>query len=317
MSLRSAEIVEVAYELLLSREPDPAGLKHWTMALENGLTKDNFIRAVLTSAEFREKSAESEQLQSYENVDLIIPFKDFELRVPASDQSLVPHLLKYRSWEPHLTQYLTNQLRPDHVFFDVGANIGYFTVLCAPRVERVVAFEPGVRARRYCERNIILNDLRNVDLHAYGLWHEDAKLHLRTEPNGVNAAITASVDPLNSESIDVVSLDKYIADGRLVISRLDVMKMDVEGAELLALKGMLETIARFRPTIVMELNRPMLWTFDITVEDIWQFLQHIEYDVRAFEPWQQKEPVAVSNIGALKDLCPEDGIIDLVVTPRT
>src|SRR5262245_54160947 len=138
------ETVRTAYNLLLNREPEPAAIEYWTAQLQKGLPQDQFVQTVLESGEFREKvSTRHDRL--YDDVDLIIPIVGRQWRVPATDRALVPHLLDARCWEPHLTRYLLRELAPSDVFLDVGANVGYYVVLSAPHVERVVAFEPGER----------------------------------------------------------------------------------------------------------------------------------------------------------------------------
>jgi FkbM family methyltransferase len=252
----------------------------------------------------------------YDDVDLIIPVRDRRFIVPASDRSMVPHLLAYRCWEPHLTRYLTQELRPSHTFMDVGANFGYFSVLCAPLVDRVIAFEPATRTHRYCRANIDFNGLTNVELHCAGLWSEDAALHIASDSSGVNAVIARSADGAAVEPMQAVSLDGLIRSGHLTLSRLDVVKMDIEGAELAALAGMRETIARFGPAIVMEMNRPMLAAFGVTLEDVWDFFAGLSYDLRVFEHWQERDPVAAGSVDALRLLCPRDGLTDIVAVPR-
>src|ERR671918_1498992 len=95
MLQRAEHVVEVAYNLLLSRDPDPAGLKHWSSALESGLPTVEFVRAVLLSGEFRQKMSVPDDINQYRDVDLIIPVGGSKLQVPASDAQLVPHLLKH------------------------------------------------------------------------------------------------------------------------------------------------------------------------------------------------------------------------------
>ena len=259
-------------------------------------------------------TASIEDAARYDDVDLIIPVRNQRFIVPASDRSVVPHLLTYRCWEPHLTRYFSRVLQPSHTFMDVGANFGYFTVLCAPLVERVIAFEPAARTRRYCASNIAVNGLTNVELFSCGLWNETAALQLLSDASGVNAVISSSNDPA-LEPIEVVSLDGWRAEGRLQLSRLDMIKMDVEGAELAALAGMKDTIAQFRPAIVMEANRPMLATFGITIDDVWAFFTALGYELRVFEHWQERDPIAASTLDELRDRCPSGGLTDIVATP--
>jgi FkbM family methyltransferase len=315
--IQPADVVRSAYNLLLGRDPEPAGLRHWSHALENGLSRVEFVRAILASAEFRDTMTAVEDLTRFQNVDLIIPVCGRALRVPASDVSLVPHLLKHRCWEPHVTRYLRQQLRRSHVFLDVGANLGYFTVLCAPLVERVVAFEPVVRTYDYCKANVEMNGLTNVDLRRCALWCEDTTLQIRTDSSSV---MTASVVPEGqappSESIDAVSLDSLIGDGRLSLDRLDVLKMDAEGAEMSALRGMRSTIERFRPQIIMEVNRPMLAALGAAVEDVWDFFDDLSYGIGALEHWKEQDPIPVESVDDLKRLCPSDALIDIVAVSR-
>jgi FkbM family methyltransferase len=308
------QVVEAAYQLLLNREPDAAGLKHWSSALAQGLPTIDFVRAVLASAEFRSK-VPNDAPTTDGDVDLIIPVQGAQLRVPASDLSLVPHLLKHRSWEPHIANWLAQTLRPEHVFVDVGANIGYFTVLCAPLVSRVVAFEPGSSSFRYCRENVKLNGLQNVELHPYGLWHESATLRIKRDDSSLmTAAVDRSGDNVSGETIRSVALDEFVGS-HLQLSRLDVVKMDIEGAELSALRGMTRTLARFRPAIVMELNRPALAALGSTVDEVWGLLTSLSYQIHAFAGWDVRAPEPVSTLSELKARCPDDTLIDIVAIP--
>jgi FkbM family methyltransferase len=312
------EVVRAAYNLLLSREPEPVGLRHWASALQNGLSRVEFVRAMLASAEFRQTMAAIEDLTPYQDVDLIIPIRGQQFRVPASDISLVPILLKYRCWEPHITRYLTREIRPSHVFVDVGANVGYFTVLCAPLADRVVAFEPVARTCGYCRTNVELNKLTNVELRQQALWHEETTLQINLDSSSVmTAAVVTNGSAATFETISAVSLDGLIATGRLDLPRLDILKMDAEGAELSALIGMHETLARCRPRIVMEINRATLALLGASVDEVWDCLSDLSYEIRAFEPWKEQDPVPVASLDDLKRLCPPDSLIDIVAIQRS
>jgi FkbM family methyltransferase len=311
---RSDDVVAAAYNLLFGRDPEPAGLKHWSSALEDGLPRTEFLRAMLASEEFRQRMPAEEALTKHRDVDLIIPIQNRQFRVPASDTSLVPHLLAHRCWEPHVLNWLTRTLHPSHVFVDVGANIGYFTVLCAPLVARLVAFEPASISYEYCKANVALNGLTNVDLRPFGLWHEDSTLTIRRDASSLMTAAVAAGNGGTVETIRAVSLDGLIRRG-LEMPRLDVIKMDIEGAELCALRGMTDTLARCRPAIVMELNRPALAACGATVDEVWDLLAGLSYDVRAFEGWDARDPVPVGTLEDLKARCPEDTLIDILAVP--
>ena len=316
-TLASEEVVRLAYHLLLNRDPEAAGLRHWSSAIDNGLSRIEFVRAVLASPEFRQQMTVAD-VSGFRDVDLIIPLGQQKLQVPASDISLVPHLLKDRCWEPHITRFFDRELRPDHVFLDVGANLGYFTVRYAPKVARVVAFEPAAANRGYCATNIAINRLDNVELHAVGLWHEDTTLHVRTDSSCVGMAAITLADDVSEGSVEEIraaSLDTMVRDRIVDLPALDFIKMDIEGAELSALMGMRETIARHRPCIVMEINRPALAACGATVDGVWDFLTTRGYRISAFEHWQARDPHPLATLDDLKRLCPADTLIDIAAVP--
>jgi FkbM family methyltransferase len=308
----SEGLVRSAYRLLLDREPEPAGLKHWSEAITGGLTRNEFLRSMIASAECREK-IESADFGKYRDVDLIIPLGAQRLRVPASDLSILPILLEHRCWEPHITAYLTSRLRPEHVFMDVGANLGYFTVLCAPLVERVVAFEPVDSTRGYCAANVSGNGLTNVDVYAYGLWHEETTMRISHDSSSV---VGASITQASGDLVWCMALDGMIARGELSLSRLDFVKMDIEGAEVSALTGAEQALSRFRPEVIMEVNGSALARHGRTVDDVWRIFARLGYGVRAFEHWVGADPEPVNGPEALKRLCPDDdGLVDVVAIP--
>jgi FkbM family methyltransferase len=310
------ELVKAAYNVVFGRDPEPAGLRHWASAVQHGLRREDLLRALLSSLEFRQHMGVVEGFSKYEDVDLIIPLQGHQFRVPAAELSLVPHLLDDRIWEPHLTRYLRLTLKTTDLFMDVGANLGYFTVICAPLVRRVVAFEPVSTTHKYCEANIVLNGLTNVDLYKYGLWSDDTETHIRADPSSLmSASISRDNSVPATESICCVSLDGMIQRGELHIPRIDVIKMDIEGAEAFALQGMKQAILRFRPMILMELNRPALGRFGKTLEDVWDFFRSISYMIEAFTHWQEIDPTPVRSVEQLQRLCPADGLIDILARP--
>jgi FkbM family methyltransferase len=306
-------IVKRTYKVLLGRDPDSGGLKHWTSCLDSGLTEPDFLRSVLSSAECQGRLGSTDTFNKHRDVDLIFSAQGREFRLPAADLSLVPHLLEHRSWEPHITRYLTRNLKSDDIFVDVGANLGFFTVLCAPLVSRVIAFEPVSLSHHYCRGNIELNRLTNVDLFQCGLWSEDTTVNIKTDPSNMGgASISRDGSTFGVESIRCASLDAMIASGEARVPSIAIIKMDIEGAEPFALEGMKASLERFRPKIVMELNRPALARFDTTVADIWNFFTSRSYKLLAFKHWEEIDPYPVDTVEELLALCPQDSLLDLL-----
>jgi FkbM family methyltransferase len=305
--------VKRIYNVLLGRDADPGGLKHWTSYLDSGMNEVDLLRSVVSSTEFRGRVESTDAFNKYRDVDLIFSAQGREFRLPAADLSLVPHLLEHRSWEPHITRYLTQNLTPDDVFIDVGANLGFFTILCAPLVSRVIAFEPVSLSHRYCKANIALNGLTNVDLFQCGLWSENTTANIKTDTSNMGgASISRDGSAFGVESIRCVSLDSMIASGEASVPSIAIIKMDIEGAELFALEGMKASLEKFRPKIVMELNRPAMSRFNTTVADVWNFFSSRSYKLFAFRHWEEIDPSPLGTEEELLALCPQDTLLDLL-----
>jgi FkbM family methyltransferase len=168
-------------------------------------------------------------------------------------------------WEPHVTAVFRSLLRPGNVVVDVGANIGYFTLLAARLVGsegRIYAIEPSPGTHAALVRNIRLNELRNVTPveAAAGAEVGEATLRdvvegtnrgassLRSDPErgwGVRKAVEVTV-PLNTLAA-IVPVDEW--------PRLRLVKVDVEGFEADVLRGLVPILENgHRPSVLVEVH---------------------------------------------------------------
>jgi FkbM family methyltransferase len=155
--------------------------------------------------------------------------------------------------EPEVVQVIQREVRPGSLALDIGANIGYFTLLLAKQVGaegKVIAFEPLPEVFDVLKENVATNGYRNVVLESKAVTDDTGCVRLsqtRAEPlSSVESIISGS-----GITVPAVALDDYFP-GRG--DRVDFIKMDIEGAELLALKGMQEILQRDRPVLVVELH---------------------------------------------------------------
>jgi len=157
------------------------------------------------------------------------------------------------AYEPHLMEFLAQVVEPSDVCLDVGANIGVMS-LCLARLcpdGRVYAFEPGRASYAYLERNVADNALGNVVPVPLGAFDTNGSLGFAVDAAHPGGAFVATGETAN-ERIDVVRLDDWIATN--TIDHVDVLKLDVEGAEVRALAGTRLTLARYRPLVIAECN---------------------------------------------------------------
>lgn len=160
--------------------------------------------------------------------------------------------------EPPVQEALRRLLAPGDVFYDIGANVGFFTILGARLVGprgRVIAFEPVPSCARGVGHNIALNGFDHASIRAEAVGATDGRARLLVvgEASWSHLASTGRHPDVRDEiDVDVVSLDALVGAG--TIPPPDVMKIDTEGAELQAIEGARATIAAHRPAIVCELH---------------------------------------------------------------
>jgi FkbM family methyltransferase len=143
------------------------------------------------------------------------------------------------------------------VVYDVGANVGIYSLVASSRVGgsgRIYAFEPLDRNLRYLHRHIMLNDIQNCTVVEKAVCNEEGTLPF------AEAAWEPSMTRLSSDGeilVHSTTLDSCIY-GELRFRAPDIIKIDVEGAELEVLKGATRTIIEFYPTIFLEIHGTQL-----------------------------------------------------------
>ncbi len=144
---------------------------------------------------------------------------------------------------------IINKYLPDQaVILDIGANIGNHTVYWAleRNAKKIYSFEPLVSTFEILEKNIKLNNLENrVTLFNFGLFNEETNASVAVY-NLRNVGLT-SFTPNENGNFKLKKLDEID-----IPEKIDLMKVDVEGAEVQMLQGAVETIKRNKPVIVIE-----------------------------------------------------------------
>jgi FkbM family methyltransferase len=164
-------------------------------------------------------------------------------------------------YEPGATGALLSLLEPGGAFVDIGANAGYFTVIAALRVGpsgRVIAFEPNPSVRSRLARHVAMNRLTDrvtiVDLALADCSADGVPLFVSCWPeNDGLSSLTPSPETMRrgglradaTVPVSVRTFDEWAA--ALDLPRLDLLKIDVEGAEAQVLRGMRETLERRPP----------------------------------------------------------------------
>ncbi len=170
------------------------------------------------------------------------------------------HIYYVGMWESEVLCFMRDAIRAtsgeDGIFLDIGANTGQHAVFMAKHSKEVHAIEPFPPVVELLKQNIALNEARNVTVHAVGYSNEEGSLPFFAPPEETLGR--GSFDPKFS------NLNRKLGDLPLVIgddhlraadvSKVDVIKIDIEGYERNALEGLAEVLKKSRPVVVMEMN---------------------------------------------------------------
>jgi FkbM family methyltransferase len=181
--------------------------------------------------------------------------------------------------EKPLQEALVEMLRPGDVFYDVGANVGFFTLLAARLVGprgAVLAFEPDPRNAEVLRSNVALNGLANVEVFERAVAETTGRRRFAIVESTASHLADHGTDE-KTTVVDVVSLDDL--DGASGPRPPTVIKLDIEGAEVDALHGAAHLIARHRPVIICEVHH--------TETEVRRFLQAAGYRLRTLEESEQ------------------------------
>jgi FkbM family methyltransferase len=157
-------------------------------------------------------------------------------------------------FEPDKVAALQRLLKPGMTFVDAGSNKGDFALIAARVMNdegRVLAFEPMPENCRWIRKSIELNGYRSIELHELALWDTDGREPLYLgERSGWHSLVPAQ----NGESIEVTTrtLDAVLAESG--DPHADVLKIDVEGAELRVLRGAERTLAAGPLAVIIDVH---------------------------------------------------------------
>jgi len=179
--------------------------------------------------------------------DLVLPVLHGPLRGCRWVVGSAHHACWLGIYESQKVSLVAKELKPGSVFYDVGANAGFYSLLAGRIINlgKAYAFEPLPRNVRYLRRHLELNRIRNVEV--------------------IELAVSDSVGRALFDELGDSAMGRLAQEGKLCvrtatldslvreegISPPNVIKMDIEGAELRALRGASESIQRYRPVIFL------------------------------------------------------------------
>ncbi|MCC6290277.1 MAG: FkbM family methyltransferase [Chitinophagaceae bacterium] len=224
----------------------------------------------------------------------------YKIYIDTRDRGIAPHLIMDGFWETWLTQYLAKIIKPGDICLDIGANVGYFSVLMSALsgdTGRTIAVEPNPDIAKLLRLTSGLNG-PGFEVSELALADKEGKLRLRVpEDSFGDASIINRVDrlikPKSSFKVRTTTLDIMLRE--LNLSKVDVIKMDVEGAEPFVFEGMKETIANNKDLQIIIEYSPFLY------DNPRAFTEYLfsEFTVRRIKDVEQIEDLDESAIETL------------------
>lgn len=207
-----------------------------------------------------------------------------KFRCDLDDQRIIPiEILNFGDYENEEIETVKSLLdlsgKDDPVIFDIGANIGWYSLNIANnfRKAKIFAFEPIPKTYSYLVENISLNNVSNVQAFNHGLSSEEKNITFYYYKEGSGNASLADLS--GKSSAEEIKSSVRVMD--TVVKELDVkvdfIKCDVEGAELLVFKGGLKTLKDHKPIVFTEMLRKWSEKFNYHPNDIIELFAEIDY----------------------------------------
>lgn len=190
-------------------------------------------------------------------------------------------------YDPNFSIAINSSLNKGGTFIDVGANIGNFSLLASKAVGttgHVIAIEPSSRDYDRLVDNIRLNQLENViapyKFAVSDRTGEKATLQIANEERSALNTFAPEfsvkgITKVNTEEVETSTLDSFVE--RSGLSNIEAVKMDIEGSELKALHGAINTITKFRPVMMIGVNEVSLKASGTTRAEVQKFMQDHRY----------------------------------------
>jgi FkbM family methyltransferase len=238
------------FRLLLNRRPGKQewGGHYWRV----GQDLTEVVSSYLNSEEFGERHLFERSAVKWQ----LVKMRDFQMYATADDRSIGLGMIVNRKYEPEITKIFQQLLRPGMGVLDIGANIGYFSLLASTLVGSdgfVQAWEPSADNVKVLFANCLLNHFENVQvIQAAATEKNQVFKYFRHSTNGNVAGMerASPQDMLAAETVMGLCIDDFVPP----TVQIDLVKIDVEGHEYRAMLGARKTLARCKPIVISEFS---------------------------------------------------------------
>jgi len=191
---------------------------------------------------------------------------------------------RLKGWggEKKYVQQILGELKKDDIFFDIGSSVGLISVLAAKVIEngKVISFEPDSENIMRLKENYKINSLNNYLIKTLAVGEKKGKMNLYTAGSNAFSPSLQQVNGIDTFiEVEIDSIDNMLEAG--TIPYPTAIKIDIEGAEMMALRGMQFLLSSSkRPRLIfVEIHPEFLPAFNTSTEEIFEYLKKFDYEL--------------------------------------
>ena len=232
-----------------------------------------------------------------ETLELKTPFPDKKFLVYTTNDvyKALKGLKGY--WEPHIMSILKLIIKEDSVCFDLGANVGLISLFLSYLAKKgqVFAFEPSSTNFFLLKKNKEINNAENLFIFKLCVYDKTSDFDF-FEKNPLTSCshLVINKNYYFNRKVTCVKLDEWLVDKD--ISRVDFLKLDIEGAEIKALNGSLNLIEKFKPDLILEFNSKALLALKEEPIDLFNLLLKIYPKLYLIYPYMDFDSVKLKRV---------------------
>lgn len=233
-----------AYRLLLDRRPDDTGWAEWLGLIRLGYTRAALVDSFMNSAEYQAVAVDKPPVR--------LELEHGVMYVDPNDYFISNAIIHEGEYEPNVTAVFKRVLTPESIFVDIGANMGWFTLLSASVAKqgKVIAIEPNMGNVQLLYQSLLANKMENVIVYPYAVTATESILELSAVHSNGIVSTPGEVADEGHVFVRGVALDDLLSGE----PRIDLIKIDIEGHEPIALEGMRQILQRHRPILISEFH---------------------------------------------------------------
>jgi len=198
-----------------------------------------------------------------------------------------------RIHEKIVTEMIVEALHTAKCFVDVGTHLGWYTCLASKHMPHgvVYGFEMDDLFFGLLKKNLAINNCSNVEAYNLAVFDSTGVVNYKRDSNRYSSGFrlqtnTTDEEAIGIESVESVALDDFLQTKGVVP---DVIKVDVEGAEMNVLMGMKQILRNHKPILFLEVHPSILRDFNTSISEILSLLMELNYNVFEIENMRNQE----------------------------